>query len=74
MVIFKRIKDDMWQSSSENPIELAEASALFSGGQADPECYKKDEHGIFTGVVLLPCFATLVWDEVTLKGYTCPTR
>jgi len=68
MVTFKRVKDDIWQSTSDDPQELAEANAIFCGGRPDPECFLKNgEKDLFVGVVHLPQFDTLPWDEIILR-------
>jgi hypothetical protein len=53
---------------SLDPQELAIATAMLTSGKPDPECFAKDEHGLFFCVVLLSHWdATFPWDEVDFK-------
>lgn len=68
MVTFKHIGDGTWKGISADPQELAEAISLFIGSKPDPECYAKVGEE-FHGVVQIPAFISLPWEEVVFKGH-----
>jgi len=68
MVNLKRVGRANWRGTSDDPQELAEANAAFTGGRPNPENFPKDK-GQFYFEADIPAFSNFPWDEVQLDKF-----